>query len=161
MCIDEKKKVLLVIGKMDQKMESIIKEKIKTDPENILILQSYQPVVSPFSDLMRDIIIAVYQENADEIIVAAAEDNKKNLETIVKKINENKESQKKIQTFDYLFKYCKPEFPESEIMEWLKGSVTFTDSVHTSVNVIQNHPLIPSHVKVREILSLKAELAFF
>ncbi|WP_051590875.1 hypothetical protein [Bacillus sp. UNC438CL73TsuS30] len=160
MYIDGKKKILFVIG-MDQKIEGLIKENIKMDPENFLILQCFQPAISPFGDLMRDIILSVYQENVNEIIVAASENNHNNLEAIVKKINENKEIQNKIQIFDYLFKHCKPEYPADSIMEWLEGSGTFKDNVYTSVNVIQNHPLIPSHVKVRELFINKAEPAFF
>ena len=59
MDIDEKKKVLFVIG-MEHKMESLIKQKTNFKPENSLILQSYEPVISPFGDLMRDIIYCCF-----------------------------------------------------------------------------------------------------
>ena len=114
MYIDEKKKVLFVIG-MEHKMEHLIKQNTNINPENIMILQSYEPVISPFGDLMRDIIIAVYQENVEEIFVVATKDDQKNTGDILNKIYKNKELQEKIQTLDYLFKNCKPEFPEGSI----------------------------------------------
>ena len=109
--------------------------------------QSFQP----FGDLMRDIIVAVYQENVEEIFVVATKDDQKNTGDILNKIYENKELQEKIQTLDYLFKNCMPEFPEGSISEWLEGSKTLTDGVQNNVNVIRHHPLMPSHVKVTEL----------
>ena len=100
---------------------------------------------------MRDIIVAVYQENVEEIFVVATKDDQKNTGDILNKIYENKELQEKIQTLDYLFKNCKPEFPEGSISEWLEGGKTLTDDVQNSVNVIRHHPLMPTHVKVTEL----------
>lgn len=158
---DKKKKLFFVIG-LNHKIEHILNENSNMNPETFLILQSYQQVISPFGDLMRDIIMAVYQKNVDEIIVAAAvEENKPNLEAIFKKIYEKKELQKKIETFDYLFKHCRPEFPRGTIKEWLEGSGTLHENINTTVNIIRNHPLIPSDVKVRELIIDKAKLAVF
>ena len=53
MDIDEKKKVLFVIG-MEHKMEHLIKQTSNINLGNFLILQSYGPVILPFGDLMRD-----------------------------------------------------------------------------------------------------------
>ncbi|MDR7239678.1 carbonic anhydrase [Neobacillus drentensis] len=148
---DEKKKVLFVIG-MEQKLERFIKEETNVNPENVLILQTYQPVVShPFDDLMRDIIIAVYQDHVEEIVVVATNDYQKNTGDILNKIYKNKELQDKIQTFDYLFKNCMPEFPEGTVSLWLQGGKTLKDSVQKTVNIIRNHPLLPSNVKVKEL----------
>ena len=86
-------------------MDSFIKKKIKINPENILILQSYGPVISqPFGDLMRDIIISVYQENVDEVVVVASKEVQKNNGDILNKIVEKKELQEKIQMIRLSFK---------------------------------------------------------
>jgi carbonic anhydrase len=100
---------------------------------------------------MRDIIVAVYQENVEEIFVVATKDEQKNTRDILNKIYENKELRKKIQTLDYLFKSGMPEFPEGNIREWLEGSKTLTNDGLNSVNVIRHHPLMPSDVKVKEL----------
>jgi len=148
---DEKKKVLFVTG-MEQKLERFIREEINVIPENMIILQTYQPVVShPFDDLMRDIIIAVYQDNVEEIVVVSTNSYQQNTEDILSKLYKNKELQDKIQTLDYLFENCMPEFPEGTVSVWLHGSETLTDSVQKTVNIIRNHPLLPSHVMVKEL----------
>ncbi|KGM45392.1 carbonic anhydrase [Neobacillus niacini] len=148
---EEKKKVLFVIG-MEQKLEQYIKEETNFNLENMIILQTYQPVVShAFDDLMRDIIIAVYKENVEEIVVVSTNDYQKNTGDVLNKIYKSKELQDKIQTLDYLFKNCMPEFPEGTVSVWLQGGKTLTDSVQKTVNIIRNHPLLPSHVKVKDL----------
>lgn len=150
MDIDEKKKVLFVIG-MEYKMESLINQKTNFKPENSLILQSYEPVISPFGDLMRDIIFAVFEENVEEIFVVAMKYEQKYPLNILNKICEDKGLQEKIQTLDYLFKHSKPEFSEGNISEWLESNKTLSDHVQNNVNVIRHHPLMPSDVKVMEL----------
>jgi carbonic anhydrase len=151
MNIDEKKKVLFVIGR-EQNPESIMKKITSLQPNNSLILQCYGLTNSPFSDLMRDIIIAIYQENVEEIFVIVSKDEQKGRREIFKKIYENKGLQEKMQTLDYLFKNCMVEFPKGSIREWLEGSETSSNSVQNFVNVIRNHPLMPSNVTVKEFL---------
>lgn len=148
---DEKKKVLLVVG-MDQNLESVTKEMNNLQANNILILQSYGPDILPFGELMRDIIITVYQENVEEIIVAVPKDRPNNTRDIIKKIYENIEFQGKIQTLDYLFKNCMSEYPKDSITEWLEGSEGSSNSMQNSVDVIRNHPLMPSNVKITGLL---------
>lgn len=151
MYVDEKKKVLFVIG-MEHKLEHLIKQVPHINPEDIKVLQCYGPVISqPFGDLMRDIIVSVYQENVEEIFVAGTKDDQKNTRDVLNKIYENKGLQKKIQTLNYLSKNCMPEFPEGNISEWLEGHA-LTDGVQNSVNIIRDHPLMPPHVKVHELL---------
>lgn len=151
MNMDEKKKILFVIG-MEQNPERIMKKMTRLHPHNILILQCYGPVISPFGDLMRDIIISVYQENVEEIFVTVPKDDRKKTREIHKKIYENKGLQEKMQTLDYLFKNCMSQFPNGSIREWLEGSETSSNSMQNLVNVIRNHPLMPSNVKVTEFL---------
>jgi carbonic anhydrase len=149
--VDEKKKILFVMG-MEHKLENLMNQATNINPENIIILQSYGPVISqPLDDLMRDIIIAVYQENVEEIFVVATKDNQKNTGEIINKIFGSKGMQAKIQTLDYLLKNCRPEFPEGNIREWLEGSKTLKEGVQNSVNIIRHHPLMPPHVKVTEL----------
>ena len=149
MYFDERKKVLFVMG-MESELDSFIKMKFNLNPENILILQSYGPVISqPFGDLMRDIIISVFRENVDEIVVVASKEDRKNAEDILKKIVEKNGLQENIRLINYLLKNGQSPYPERNLSEWVKGGNTVTEDVQNSVNVIRNHPLMPSHVKVR------------
>ena len=69
---------------------------------------------------------------------------------ILDKLDKNKEIQQKIQTLDYLFKNTRPEFPGGTVREWLQGDRTATAGIQKTLHIIRNHPLLPSHVKVKE-----------
>ncbi|MCM3766120.1 hypothetical protein [Neobacillus niacini] len=148
---DEKKKVLFVMG-LEQGPERILNQMSGLTPDHILVMQTYGAVIEPFGDLMRDIILAVNRDNVEEIFVAAPEVDQKNVKETLKKMYANQELQEKIQTLDYLFKNCKPEYQNTSIREWLEGGKTSANSKQTNAEVIRNHPLLPSNVKVTEVM---------
>lgn len=147
--MNEKKSVLYVIG-MEQNAESL-RRKIASLQHNSIILQVYGPTILPFGDFMRDIIIAVYRENIEEICITVPKDEQKFNREIAKSIYENKDLQKKLQTVDYLFENCMPEFSNGSLREWLEGNAASSNSRQNIVDVIRNHPLLPSNVKVTEL----------
>lgn len=151
MYLDENKKVLFVIG-MECELERLLHQAIHIYPENMLILKTVGPVIShPYGDLMRNIIIAVYQENVEEIFVVGTKDGQKNtvdIQDLLDKIYEREGLKEKIQTLEYLFRNGIPEFPGGNLSKWLEGSKTLTEGIQNSVNIIRHHPLMPSHVKV-------------
>ncbi|WP_462413687.1 carbonic anhydrase [Neobacillus sp. Marseille-QA0830] len=151
MNIDENKKVLLVIG-MEQSPERIMKEMSPLHPKHILVMQTYGPVIEPFGEIMRDIILGVYWENVEEIVVAVPNADRKNTREALKKIYANKELHEKIQTLDYLFKNCTPEYQNGSLREWLEGYEASANRRQNRAEVIRNHPLMPSHVVVTEIV---------
>lgn len=150
MNMDEEKKVLFVIG-MEQYSEGIMKKITSLHP-NSLILPCYEPTLSPFSDFMRDIIMAVYQEDVEEIFLTVSNDDRESNRENLTELYENKGLQEKLQTLDYLFKNCISDFPQGSMREWLEGNATSSNSMQNIVHVIRNHPLMPSNVKVTEFL---------
>jgi carbonic anhydrase len=58
----------------------------------------------------------------------------------------------KIQTLDYLFQNCKPEFSGGTIDDWLNGKENGSDNIEKSVDIIRHHPLVPSNVKVQGLM---------
>jgi carbonic anhydrase len=155
MKFNKTKNVLLVIG-MENGLEQLIQQAPNMNQDNMLILKSFGPVVSqPYGDLMRDIIFAVYEENTEEIYIVGTKDNKEdtvNAKKIVDIISEEEGLAKQIETLDYLFKNCIPEFHGGSVIEWLEGSKTVVEGIEKSVNMIRHHPLIPSHVKVHGLV---------
>ncbi|MFX3623743.1 MAG: carbonic anhydrase [Ectobacillus sp.] len=154
MYLDENKKVLFVT-RMDQKLEQLLQQVTNIHPKNMLILNSFGPVIShPYSDLMRDIIIAIYQENVEEIFIVGTTEGQENTvdkQNLLNKIYESERVKEKMQTLDYLFQNCMPEFPNVSVSDWLEGSKTVVEGIQKSVDIIRHHPLIPSHVKVRSL----------
>lgn len=152
MYIDDKKKVLVGIG-IEQNLECFFKQYPSINLETIIVLESYGPLIThPFDDLMRDILIAVYQENVEEIFVFATKDDQMNSKDLLHKIYEDKGIQEKIKILDYLFENCVPELPKDNIRKWLEGSHSLMDDVQNTIDIIRHHPLMPSYVKVTELL---------
>ncbi len=145
------KKVLVVIGK-EQPIEHFIQKNPDFNLENSLLVQNVESIISPFGDVMRDIIVAVYEENIEEIFVVGGREIQSIPEGILRNIQERKEMKAKIQTLDYLFKNCMPEFTESDIGQWLAGRKPAKERVQKSAEAIRKHPLMPANVKVRGLV---------
>lgn len=150
MYFNREKKALFVIG-MDQELPRLIQQATNIHPENMLTMQVYGPEISqPYGDLMRAIILAVYQENVEEIfVVGTSDDHRYDLRS---NIYAQAEIEEKIETIDFLFKHCTPEFTRTTFNEWLGGSGTIIDGIQTSVTLIRNHPLMPSDLRVQGLL---------
>ena len=52
---------------------------------------------------MRDILIHVYQNNIEEILIVEPKEDRKNSEDVLGEIEKNIDLQKNIRTLDYLF----------------------------------------------------------
>lgn len=148
---EKSKKVLYIIG-MEFDLDRLHRTNTELHAENMLVIRSFGPVISqPYGDLMRDIIVAVYQENVEEIYVVGTKDSaNKKLDShhLLEKIHEQHGEPEKIQTIDYLFTNCRPEFPEGSITRWLEGSHDISEGIQKSVHTIRQHSLIPAYVKV-------------
>lgn len=145
MNLNKNKKALLLTD-IESGLEPLLQQVTNIQPENMLTIQSYGTVIShPYGDIMRSVIIAIYQENVEEIFVVGTKDKK----AATVHVQTQFESMKnKIQTLDYLFQNCMPEFSGGTVDEWLNGNENIIDSIEKSVDVIRHHPLVPSYVKV-------------
>ncbi|MEK9199295.1 hypothetical protein ACH0B5_00070 [Ureibacillus sp. 179-F W5.1 NHS] len=148
MNMDEKKKILYIID-TEVHMEDFIKQNQYIDLENNIVLEC-SPVISPFDNSMRSIILTVYQHNIGKIVIVTSKEKnrQKSLSSLVLEENQKKDLQEKIQTLNYLFNYCKPEFPEANVLDWLEGN----SSTENMLKVIRQHPLLPSDVQMTELL---------
>ncbi|MCM3409810.1 carbonic anhydrase [Metabacillus litoralis] len=149
MNLDENKKALFLTD-IENRLEPILQEVTNIQPENMLTLQSYGTVIShPYGDIMRSVITAIYHENVEEIFVVGTKDNR----TPKINVQTQLESMKgKIETLDYLFQNCRPEFSGGTVNEWLNGKEYGSDNIQNSVNIIRHHPLVPSDVKVQGLM---------
>ncbi|KKB35584.1 carbonic anhydrase [Bacillus thermotolerans] len=160
--MDDKNKKTLFLTDIGTGLESILQQETNIQPENMLIIQGYSPVIShPYGDIMRSIILAIYQENIEEIFVVGTRD-KRNDSTDIQSllISENKGMKNKLNTVDYLFKNCKPEFFGSSVREWLDVSEDAAESIKKSMEIIRRHPLVPDYIKLHGlVVDKKGELA--
>lgn len=138
----------LFLMDIDNGLEPILQEVMNIQPENMLTIQCYGPVIShPYGDIMRAVIIAIYQENVEEIFVVGTKNKGTASVNLLTQLDSMKE---KIQTLDYLFQNNRPEFSSDTVIEWLNGKEN--DHIEKCVNLIHHHPLVPSNVKVRGLI---------
>lgn len=143
-------KKALFLTDIENGLEPILQEVTNIRPENMLTIQSYGPVIShPYGDIMRSVIIAIYQENVEEIFVVGTKDKRTPTVNVQTQLESMKD---KIQTLDYLFQNCKPEFSGGTIDDWLNGKENGSDNIEKSVDIIRHHPLVPSNVKVQGLM---------
>ena len=144
--MNSKNKKVLLLTDIEHGIEPTIQQVTNIQQENMLTIHSYDSViVHPYGDIMRSIIIAIYQENVKEIFVVGIEDKKTssvNLQTQRDFIKDKIE-------LDYLFKNCMPEFASGSLTQWLSGQKNVSENIEKSIDMIRHHPLVPSNVKVR------------
>jgi carbonic anhydrase len=154
MFFDQNKKVL-VLAARDQDVEHLLDE-TNINSDNIMIVSNFEGLIEdPYSDCMRSIIIAIYQEKVEEImIVGSTEDreNKVDVQTIMEQMNESKRMRESIKTINKLFQYNIPKFPYDSVRDWLKGSKSERVDVEKIAEKIRQHPLVPEDVKVRGLV---------
>lgn len=155
MDLNKNMKKALFLTDIEPGLEPFLQQETNIELENMLILQSYGPVISnPYGDLMRSIIIAIYQENVQEIYIVGTED-KKSISPALKSIldSESKQMKEKLRTMDYLFENCMPEFMDGSLKEWIeRRDENVAESVQKSIEIIRQHPLVPSYVKINGLI---------
>ncbi|PDZ70256.1 carbonic anhydrase [Bacillus cereus] len=143
--MNSKKKKVLVLTDIEHGIEPIIQQVTNIQQENILTIHSYDSViVHPYGDIMRSIIIAIYEENVEEIFVVGIEDK----ETDVVNLQIQRDFIKNNKELDYLFTNCMPEFSSGSLNAWLSGQENVSENIEKSIDMIRHHPLVPSNVKV-------------
>ncbi|PEN49304.1 carbonic anhydrase [Bacillus wiedmannii] len=144
--MNSKNKKVLVLTDIEHGIEPIIQQVTNIQQENILTIHSYDSViVYPYGDIMRSIIIAIYEENVEEIFVVGIEDK----ETDVVNLQIQRDFIKNNKELDYLFKNCMPEFSSGSLNAWLSGQENVSENIEKSIDMIRHHPLVPSNVKVQ------------
>lgn len=149
---NKNRNVLLISG-IDCKSEHLLHQSFNISPENMLVLNSLRPaVLQPYGNLMRDIVIAVYQNEAEEIFIIGEKEKAAGQEGHVKildKIMERGKTAPNIQALDYLFKYYMANGFSSSTSEWLEGGKTAAEEIQQSLIIIRNHPFLPSDLTVK------------
>jgi len=149
MNLDKNKKSLFLMD-IENGLEPILEEVTNIRAENMLTIQSYGTVIShPYGDIMRSVLIAIYEENIEEIFIVGTKDKRTSTINVLTQLETMKD---KIQTLNYLFQNSRPEFSGGTVDEWLNGKENEGDNIEKIVDTIRHHPLVPSYVKVRGLI---------
>ncbi|WP_400163884.1 beta-class carbonic anhydrase [Brevibacillus sp. TJ4] len=140
-------KRLVVLSCMDTRLVELLPKAMNMRNGDIKHVKSAGAVVShPFGSIMRSIMVAIYELNAEEVMVIGHYDC--GMSAIDSKSVLNKMVDKGIspQTISTL------EHAGVNLNKWLKGFSCVDESVKESVATIRNHPLLPPNIPVHGLL---------
>ena len=140
-------KRLVVLSCMDTRLEELLPKAMNMRNGDIKHVKSAGAIVShPFGSIMRSILVAIYELNAEEVIVVghydcgmSAIDSKR---TMAKMLEKGVSAQ----TFSTL------QHAGINLHKWLHGFDRVEESVRNSVETIKKHPLLPANVDVHGLL---------
>lgn len=140
-------KRIVVLSCMDTRLVELLPKAMNIRNGDVKIIKTAGAVVShPFGSVMRSILVAIYELNADEVFVIGHHDcgmASVSVENVVAKMKERNVSPDTISTI---------ENSGIHIKEWLRGFDDVVESVKNSVHIIQNHPLIPKDVYIHGLV---------
>ncbi len=141
------KKKMVVLTCMDTRLLELLPKALNLNNGDIKLVKNAGAIVShPFGSIMRSILIAVFELQADEVMVIAHHDcGMSGLKAgpVIESMKKRGISEEKLQTL----KYAGVDFEE-----WLHGFDNVQESVVHSVNTIKYHPLMPEGVPVHGLV---------
>ncbi|MRX72411.1 carbonic anhydrase [Bacillus lacus] len=140
-------KKLAILTCMDTRLVELLPQAMKIGNGDVKIVKSAGAIVAhPFGSIMRSLLVAVYELNADEICVIGHHDcgmSKLNAESFLEKARNRGIPQERIDLLEY---------SGISMDDWLKGFDRVEESVKHSVGVIKNHPLLASNIPVHGLV---------
>lgn len=140
-------KKMAILSCMDTRLVELLPHAMNMRNGDVKIIKSAGALVAhPFGSIMRSLLVAVYELNADEVCVIGHHDcgmSKINSEDMLGKIIDRGIPKERIDMLKY---------SGVDLDQWLKSFDSVEASVTDSVNVIKNHPLFPDNVPVHGLV---------
>ncbi|OUB89766.1 carbonic anhydrase [Bacillus thuringiensis serovar medellin] len=136
-------KKVLILTCMDARLLELLPKALGLKNGDAKIIKNAGAVIShPFGSIMRSILIGVHQLQVEEVFVIGHHDcGMANLQasSMIESITLNGVDKERIDTLQHA---------GIDLSKWLTGFSCVKESVAHSVDVIQNHPLMPKQILV-------------
>lgn len=140
-------KRLVILTCMDTRLLELLPKAMNVSNGDVKLVKNAGALVShPFGSIMRSLLVAVYQLQADEILVIGHYDCGMSGMKAEKVIDSMLDRGIPEETFDML------SYSGIDVKEWLHGFDNVIDSVRHSVEMIHKHPLLPKQVPVHGLV---------
>lgn len=140
-------KRMVIVTCMDTRLIELLPKAMNFKNGDVKIVKNAGAIVThPFGSVMRSILVAVYELNADEVCIVGHHNcgmSNINSAEILKKVIDRGVPQDKIDTLKY---------SGLDLSTWFYGFDSVEESVKHSVNMVKNHPLLPSNVPVHGLV---------
>lgn len=136
-------KRMVIVTCMDTRLTEMLPKAMNLRNGDAKIIKNAGAIVTqPFGNIMRSILVAIYELQADEVFVIGHHNcgmTGLNPEEIIQHMIERGVSTDTITTLKH---------SGLNLMRWLTGFDNVKDSVVNSVSIIRNHPLLPTNIRV-------------
>lgn len=140
-------KKMVILSCMDTRLTELLPKALNLKNGDVkLIKNAGASVMHPFGSIIRSIIVAVYEFEADEILVIGHHGcgmSNLNVDSLLEKALARGISK------DIITTLCNAGI---NVPNWLHGFNSVEESVKESVKLIKNHPLIPKDVKIHGLI---------
>jgi len=140
-------KKIVILTCMDTRLLELLPKAMNLKNGDAKIIKNAGAVIShPFGSIMRSLIVAIYELNAQEVCVIGHHDcgmASLNADEIIKKMKEKGIADERIDMLNRA---------GIDISQWLTGFKCVEESVRNSVQIIRQHPLFPSDILVHGLI---------
>ena len=140
-------KRLVILTCMDTRLVELLPKSMNMKNGDVKVVKNAGAIVShPFGSIMRSLLVAVYELQADEVIVIGHHDcgmSAINSDQILSKMKDRGISEETLDTVNY---------SGIDLHDWLKGFSSVQESVAHSVDMIKNHPLMDKKIPVHGLV---------
>ena len=143
----EPNRKLVILSCMDTRLTELLPKALNFKNGDVkLIKNAGASIMHPFGSIIRSIIVAVYEFEADEVLVIGHHGcgmSNLNVDKILEKILDRGISP------DVITILCNAGI---DVKKWLHGFNSVEESVKESVELIKKHPLIPKDIKIHGLI---------
>ncbi|ULO09619.1 carbonic anhydrase [Paenibacillus sp. 19GGS1-52] len=140
-------KKMLIITCMDTRLVELLPKAMNFKNGDVKIIKNAGAVISqPFGSVMRSVMVALYELDADEVIVVGHYDcgmASLNSERMIQSIKDRGVSDEVLSTL---------ENSGIKLTKWLRGFNNVEEAVLRSVELIKRHPLLPPNIPVHGMI---------
>jgi carbonic anhydrase len=140
-------KRMVILTCMDTRLLELLPKAINVANGDVKTIKNAGALIMhPFGSIMRSILVAVYELQAEEVLVIGHYDcgmSGMKSDTIIEKMKLKGITEDTLSTLSY---------SGINVSEWLHGFTSVTESVAHSVDVINKHPLMPKDIPVHGLV---------
>ncbi|XDT01636.1 beta-class carbonic anhydrase [Bacillus velezensis] len=141
------KKKLVIVSCMDTRLTELLPQAMGLRNGDAKIIKNAGAIVShPFGSVMRSILVAVYELQAEEVCIIGHREcgmSGLNAASILNKAKERGVEDKCLSLLQHA---------GVDLETWLTGFHSVEESVDHSVNMVRHHPLLPEEVPVHGLV---------
>lgn len=140
-------KKMVIVTCMDTRLTELLPKALNLRNGDVKMIKNAGAIVTqPFGNIMRSILVAIYELNADEVIIIGHHEcgmTGIDPERTIGKMKDRGVAEQTISTLQH---------SGLSLKHWLRGFNNVKESVENSVDIVRNHPLLPVDVPVHGMI---------